>query len=189
MVDAYEEAMKLFPLAESPRHRIEHCGLLTKNLIERIAKLGLVVVSQPRFISELGDGFRAALGDDRLKLCYPLASLLKSGVHLAGSSDRPVVRGAPLLGMHDCVNEKTRSGSSYAPQEALTVTEALSIFTLGSAYAEKTEKRKGMLKPGFLCDLVVLNGDFLRTQALDELQVIHTVIGGRVYTMHSTSKL
>lgn len=120
VVDAYEAAIKNFPRKEPARHRIEHCGLLNKDLIKRIADLGLVVVSQPRFISELGDGFRSALGAERTQLCYPLATLLKAGVHLAGSSDRPVVRGAPLLGMHDCVNQTTRSGEKYSPQEALT---------------------------------------------------------------------
>jgi len=51
VVDAYEAAIKNFPRKEPARHRIEHCGLLNDGLIKRIADLGLVVVSQPRFIS------------------------------------------------------------------------------------------------------------------------------------------
>ena len=37
--------------------------------------------------------------------------------------------------------------------------EAIAGYTVEGAYAEFTEDRKGMLKPGYLADLVVLSGD------------------------------
>jgi predicted amidohydrolase YtcJ len=42
--------------------------------------------------------------------------------------------------------------------------------------------RKGMLRPGFLGDVVVLSGNPLQKtgQSLAELDVVHTVMGGQV---------
>ncbi len=98
-LDAIEAAMGAD--AARFRPRLEHCGILRPDLIERIRQLGVVIVTQPRFITELGDGFRAALGEERLRLTYPMASL--RGLPVAFSSDRPVVNGAPLLGIQAAV--------------------------------------------------------------------------------------
>ena len=181
VLDALAAAQAECP-RDDARHRIEHCGVLRPDLIDRIVSQDVLVVTQPRFISEIGNGIKKALGPDRAKLAYPLRSLLRRGVHLAGSSDRPVVRGAPLLGIHDSVNQKTSSGEDYAPREALTADEALRLFTTGAAFAEFAEKRKGVLSTGMLCDLVVLGEDPLRADAsrLGSIPVLATVIDGRV---------
>jgi predicted amidohydrolase YtcJ len=64
-----------------------------------IAGLGLIPSPQGRFVNEIGDGMRAALGPERESWCYRLRSVLDAGCVLPGSSDRPVVQGAPLLGI------------------------------------------------------------------------------------------
>lgn len=55
-------------------------------LIARAAQLDIVVVSQPGFLSTLGDGFAAAFPDTSDQL-YPFASWLRAGIRVAGSSD------------------------------------------------------------------------------------------------------
>ena len=42
------------------RHRIEHAGAMYPALTARAAELGIVIVSQPGFLSALGDGFAVA---------------------------------------------------------------------------------------------------------------------------------
>jgi predicted amidohydrolase YtcJ len=160
------------------RPRIEHCGVLRPDLIARIRRLGVVVVTQPRFITELGDGIRAALGEDRLRLTYPMASL--RGLRVAFSSDRPVVNGAPLLGMAAACTQRTASGVAYAPQEAITLDEALAWYTGGAAYAAFTEDEQGTLSPGKWADLVVLSEDPFATgvERVSEIRVLQTVIQG-----------
>lgn len=162
------------------RPRLEHCGILRSDLVERIRRLGAVIVTQPRFITELGDGFRAALGEERLRLTYPMASL--RGLHVAFSSDRPVVNGAPLLGVQAAVLQGTASGAAYVPEEAITVQEALRWYTLGAAYSAFEENNTGNLTPGKWADFVVLSDDPLRTppEALGEIAVLQTVVGGRM---------
>jgi predicted amidohydrolase YtcJ len=162
------------------RPRIEHCGVLRPDLIRAIRRLGIVVVTQPRFIDELGDGFRRAIGDARLALCYPLRSL--RGCRVAFSSDRPVVDGAPLLGIQAAVTERTGSGSAYVPRERIDVTTALAWYTAGGAYAEAREGDLGTLEVGKWADFCALGRDPRRVapSEIGAIPVVLTAVGGRV---------
>jgi hypothetical protein len=180
ILDAYEEALTSAPRSGS-RHRIEHCGVLNAGLIERIRRLGVVPVPQQPFISQLGDGFRRVLGEERTRLCYPMKSLVRAGIPVPGSSDRPVVMGAPILGIHDAVNQLTASGQPYVPEEAVSPEEALRFYTVGSAYASFEEHLKGSLTPGRLADFVVLDRDPTRVDKseIKDTRVLCTVVGGK----------
>lgn len=180
VLDIYEEALRLHPRVDH-RHRIEHAGVVRPDDVDRMARLGVIPVPQARFISEIGDGMAAALGSDRLGHCYRQKSFLEAGIPLPGSSDRPVVKGAPLLGIHDLVNQRTESGQPFNPHEALTIDEALQAYTLGSAYAAFDDQRKGSLTPGKLADLVVLDNDPISTDpdAIAEIGVVATMVGGK----------
>lgn len=177
-LDAIEQVMG--PDAARFRPRLEHCGILRPDLIERIRRLGVVVVTQPRFIYELGDGFRAALGEERLRLTYPFASL--RDLPVAFSSDRPVVEGAPLLGIQAAVAERTSSGAGYVPEEAITVEEALRRYTVGGAYSAFEENYKGTLSAGKLADLVVLSDNLLTVDpaAIANITPLMAVVGGKI---------
>lgn len=178
-LDCYEAA-----LAERPRpgarHRVEHAGVVDDADLERFARLGVVPVPQGRFVNELGDGMARALGPDRVRHCYRQRSFLERGIPLPGSSDRPVVQGAPLAGIADLVLRRTASGEPFGPDEALTPLQALHAWTLGSAYAAFEEHRKGSLVAGKLADLVVLSGDptAVDPEQIASLQVLATVVGG-----------
>ena len=178
-LDAYDDAQRRFPRPD-PRHRVEHCGVASDEQIRRIAALGVIPVPQGRFISEIGDGMLAALGPERSRLCYRQRSFLEAGIVLPGSSDCPVVRGAPLLGIHDLVNRRTDSGQPFTPDEALTVEQALRAYGFGSAYADHAEGEKGRLVPGLLADLVVLSEDIHAVDAarIASIEVVATVVGG-----------
>lgn len=181
VLDLYEEALALHPRVDH-RHRIEHAGVVVPDDVDRMARLGVIPVPQARFISELGDGMARALGSDRVANCYRQKSFLDAGIPLPGSSDRPVVKGAPLLGLHDLVNQRTESGAPFNPHEALSPAEALTAYTMGSAYASFDEGRKGSLSEGKLADLVVLDADPLAIDptGIAEIGVDATMIGGRL---------
>ncbi len=179
VLDAYEAAAKRYPRTD-PRHRIEHFGVVRPDQVIRAAELNVVPVPQGRFVNEIGDGMLKALGPDRAKGAYRHRSLLDAGIVVPGSSDRPVVDGAPLLGMHDMVNQVTASGVPFSPGEAATGLEALRAFTYGSAYASGQEDRKGTLTPGKLADLVVLSGNpaTVDPARIKDIQVLRTMVGG-----------
>lgn len=148
--------------------------------VTRFAQFGVIPVPQARFISEIGDGMMNAIGDERVGDCYRQRSFLDAGITLPGSSDRPVVNGAPLLGIHDLVNQRTASGQTFNAHEALTVEQAIHAYTVGSATASFEEHRKGSITPGRLADLVVLDQDLtsIDRDAIGETTVLATMVGG-----------
>ncbi|TNC28218.1 amidohydrolase [Amycolatopsis alkalitolerans] len=175
VLDAYEAALKAHP-RDDHRHRIEHCAVTSPETVARVAALGLVPVPQGRFITEIGDGMAAALGPEREDWCYRQRSFLDAGCVLPGSSDRPVVTGAPLLGIADLLRRRTSSGHLLGAAERLTPAEALRAYTYGSAYAVFRERELGTLDVGCLADFVALSAD--PTEDLDDASVLATVVGG-----------
>jgi predicted amidohydrolase YtcJ len=164
------------------RHRIEHGGAFRSDLRELAADLGILVASQPGFISALGDGYLEALGPERCDYLYPYASLRDAGILVAGSSDAPVIDASPLLGMRDAVLRRTDGGDVIAPAEALTPSEALDLYTRDAAFASWSEAQVGALTTGRLADFVVLDGDPLEVdpEGVARLGVRVTVVGGQV---------
>lgn len=181
VLDAVEEAQRRWPRPDV-RHRIEHFGVARPDQVARAAALGVVPVPQGRFVGEIGDGMLRALGPDRAGWAYRYRSLLDAGIVAPGSSDRPVVDGAPLRGMHDMVNRRTDSGLPCGPEEAITGLEALTAYTLGSAYASHAERDRGTIAVGKYADLAVLSDDpaTVDPAGIRDIEVLRTVLAGEV---------
>lgn len=179
VLDAYEQAQRQSPRPDV-RHRIEHFAVARPDQVGRARALGVIPVPQGRFANEIGDGMLRAVGPQRAAWVYRQRSLLDAGLVLPGSSDRPVVTGTPLLGMHDLVNQTTSSGAPFSPGEAITGLEALRAWTYGSAYASKQEHVKGTLSVGKLADLVVLSDNPARVapDRIRDIGVLRTMVGG-----------
>src|SRR5512140_1017151 len=94
VLDAYAAA----PAPMHP-HRVEHAMLLDDDLVARLAVSGATAVVQPEFLAWAGTTYRARLGEERSSRLLPFAAILAAGVPMPFSSDRPVVRGAPLDGV------------------------------------------------------------------------------------------
>jgi predicted amidohydrolase YtcJ len=178
-LDAFADAADQYPRPR-PRHRIEHFAAARPDQVARAAKLGVIAVGQGRFVSELGDGMLAAVGPNRAAWLYRQRSLMQAGLVLPGSSDRPVASGAPLLGIHDMVNRRTRTGVPFNAAEAITPAEALRAYTWGSAYASKQERIKGSISPGKLADFTVLSEDptAVAPDRIAGLEVLATFVDG-----------
>jgi predicted amidohydrolase YtcJ len=178
-LDAYAQAQRRYPRAGA-RHRIEHFGVVQPGQVVRAAELGVIPVPQGRFANELGDGMLRAVGPERHAWLYRQRSLLDAGLELPGSSDRPVVAGAPLLGIHDMVNRRTASGAPFNVGEAITVAEALRAYTSGSAFSSRAEHLKGSITPGKLADLVVLSRDptVVSPEEIAGIAVLATYVDG-----------
>ncbi|HEY6311277.1 MAG TPA: amidohydrolase [Streptosporangiaceae bacterium] len=161
------------------RHRIEHGGAMYPPLAARAAELGIVVVSQPGFMSTLGDGFAEAFGDRSDEL-YGFRSWQQAGITVAGSSDAPVITADPLLGIRDAILRRTGNGRVLGPAERLTAGEALALYTTKAAFAARREREIGSLEPGKLADFVVLEANPLAANAeqIPDIGVLATVLGG-----------
>lgn len=178
-LEVIEAAFKKVPRADA-RPRLEHATMLTPQAIEKIKTLRVIPVMQPAFIWELADNWFHQLGPDRARKCKPFKTLLKNRIPVAFSSDRPVVSGAPLLGIHAVVNQKTRSGQDYNAEEKISVAEAIQCYTINGAYANFEEKIKGSLEVGKLADLVILEEDIDKVSPpkIKDIPIMATMIGG-----------
>jgi predicted amidohydrolase YtcJ len=178
-LDAFDAAASGYPRRDT-RHRIEHFAAARPDQVARAAALGVIPVGQGRFVTEIGDGMLAAVGPARHAWLYRQRSVLDAGLVLPGSSDRPVVAGPPLLGIHDMVNRRTAAGAPFNAAEAVTAEEALRAYTWGSAYASKAEHVKGSIEAGKLADFTVLSEDptAVDPRRIANLEVIATIVGG-----------
>jgi predicted amidohydrolase YtcJ len=186
VLDAYAAVLSsgvapgLAPGAGNPRrHRIEHGGAMYPPLAARAAALGIVVASQPGFLSALGDGFAAAFPDSVDQL-YSFASWQRAGITVAGSSDAPVITADPLVGIRDAIVRRTGDGRLLGPAECLTARDALALYTTRAAYACHREREIGSLEPGKLADFVVLDANPLEAEPerIGGIGVLATILGG-----------
>ena len=165
------------------RDRVEHAQVVDPEDFARFSQLNIIASMQP---SHLLDDERWAsdrLGPKRSRGAYAWRTMQQNGVRLAFGTDHPVEPLNPLRGIYACVTRELPQGSaSWEPQERLPIKDCLRAYTIGSAYAEFEENRKGAIAPGMLADLVVYSVNLLQIPARDLLtaKVKMTITGGRI---------
>jgi predicted amidohydrolase YtcJ len=145
-----------------------------------LAALGVLVVTQPSFVYHNGDRYLRQVPAEDLPHLYPLRTLLEAGVPVAAGSDAPVAPPGPLSGLMGAVRRLSSGGAAVAPQQAVSVEEALVMHTRAAAYAAFEEGERGSVRAGKRADLVLLSGDPLSGAPLDALRVEMTVVGGEI---------
>ena len=180
MLDAVEAAMAGAPDGDM-RHRIEHCTWPTPEQLQRIARLGMVPVTQPGSIAELGDIWRDHLGD-RIERATPLREELELGIRPVISSDAFVQSYRPLDTIAAAVRRVTPSGVRVGADQELTIPEALAAHTIDAARALHLDDRIGSIEVGKLADLAIVDGDLLGASPVSvrELGVWLTMVGGTI---------
>ena len=111
----------------------------------------------------------------------PTAHSPGAGARLANGSDVPVEELDPLAGIVAGVRRTLDERPPWRAEQALTLDEALHATCIAPAWLEHQEQRRGMLRPGMLADLVVLDRDpyGCAPEELGELRVEATMVGGR----------
>ncbi|MCK9358129.1 MAG: amidohydrolase [Dehalococcoidia bacterium] len=179
VLDAYEAAITAYP-RPNHRHRIEHCSVMTPQLLARIKRLGLVAIPFGEYIYYHGEKM-SSYGPKRLEMMLPHRSFLDAGIPVAGSSDYPCGPWSPLVAIQSCVTRKSRAGEGIGLGQRITAEEAIRVYTLGSAYASFEETIKGSIKVGKLADFAFLGKD-PTTADPDEIlgiPVLATMVGGK----------
>ncbi len=173
--DLYERLLREYP-KQDHRHRLEHGSIMDQKTIDEIARLGVIVSTQPMFIHSEKHWLHKRLGPERAKMVYPLRSFLDAGVKVAGASDAPVESAEVLHAISCCV---TREG--FETRQAITAREAIRMFTLDAAYAQFEDSVKGSISPGKRADLVILshNPASVPPEKIRALTVEGTIIGGK----------
>ena len=123
------------------------------------------------------------IGSERSAWQYPFGGLLREGARLAAGSDWPVSSANPLLEIEVAVtrvSNEDRSGQPLLPDERLTLDQALSAFTIGSAYVSHLDTETGSLEVGKLADLTLLDRNLRDPSGgpIGDAQVLATWVEG-----------
>ena len=175
-----------FALRENPaahhRHRVEHCSVCPPALAKRLASLGATVVTQPPFIYYNGDRYLRTVSSAELKHLYPIATLMKNGIKVAGSSDCPIAPANPLIGIYSAISRTTQTGQTVLSEERIPPLDALLMYTDYAARANFEERMKGSVTPGKLADLIVVDGDptTLPPNETKDISVEMTILNGEI---------
>ncbi|MDQ2964639.1 MAG: amidohydrolase [Chloroflexota bacterium] len=186
-LDAFERAAYASG-ARARRHRLEHVETIDAADIPRFGRQGVIASMQPYHADPSPNQislWAGNIGPERATRAWPWASILRQGGRVAFGSDWPVVPFDPFIALNAAVNRQTVDGTppgGWLPSERLTLPEALSAYTLGSAHAAWADGRRGTVAPGLDPDLVVLDRDLLSAgaSAIIGTNIRLTVVGGRI---------
>ncbi|HET6880249.1 MAG TPA: amidohydrolase [Pirellulales bacterium] len=189
LIDAYEEVNRTTPIAAT-RPCVTHSNFMTREAIDKAARLGVMVDIQPAWLYLDTRTLVAQFGYDRLRYFQPLHSLFEAGVTAGGGSDHMQKIGSlrsinpydPWLGMWVTLTRQARwHDAPLHPEEALTREQAIRFYTTNNAKIMFLDDRTGSLEPGKLADFVVIDRDILTCPVDDirQTRVLATYLSGQ----------
>lgn len=173
------------------RDAVTHLQVVDKVDIPRMAKLGVVAVTDPHWFDktpELDPMIVANIGEERAANQLPMKSFFDAGVVVSSASDYPVINPAyPLVGMQKGVIRQLpgRLDTLHNPGERVTIEQMIEATTINEAYQMLCDDRLGSITVGKEADLVVLGDDITKcdSEHIQDSPVLGTMVGGEwVYT-------
>jgi len=175
--------------AEDARDILTHLQLVDPRDYARMADLGVTAATQPYWFAKdaVYDAqlYRPFLGEERAACQYPMRSLFEHGVLVTAASDFPVSPPPdPLLAIQRGALRRDpllpETSSELWPEEAVSVEQLVTAFTINGARANFLEDETGSLEPGKSADLVVLSEDILALppERIHEAEVRLTLFRG-----------
>jgi hypothetical protein len=137
------------------RHEVSHCAFVDPADQPRFAQLGAVAEMSPKlwFPNPATAGQIRVLGAARTQTCHAFRSMLESGAEMTYSSDWPAAApdANPWTGLTGMLSRQNHSGSFpgvLGADQALTLDQALPLFTLAGAQSGRMEAQTATLKVG-----------------------------------------
>jgi predicted amidohydrolase YtcJ len=179
-VNSLDKALQKYPRADH-RHYLCHFTVLPpENTMRLMVKNKIHIAQQPNFTYNLEGRYTETLEGKRLATNNALRTPIGKGIYMAfGSDNLPI---SPFVGLYAAVTRKGESGKVFGPEEAVSMKEALTMYTRNGAFLTREEKIKGTLAPGMLADMVVLPEDILTVspEKVLAMKVDMTIVGGKV---------
>jgi len=187
-LDLFEQVMRESPAARETRPRIEHAQVVSPADINRFAAIGVIASMQPSHAVEDMAWAVDRIGATRLAGAYAWRSLRRAGTKMAFNSDLPATDYSIFYGLHSAVTRTDKNGKpegGWHKEQALTIEEALRGWTIWAAYAEFREQELGLIVPGHIASLTVMDIDPFdvagRNPArLLDGKILMTIVSGRV---------
>jgi predicted amidohydrolase YtcJ len=185
-LNAYEKVIK----SGQPKGimRIEHFGMfqLTDAQLQRAKEMkskGLHVSTQPIWLLELVKADYENMGAMRASTGFQFRSMIDAGLEPTASTDMTGIYLGninPFEAMYAMVTRESDRGL-FAPGQAISVIEALKMWTIWAAKSMGEEKVKGSIEPGKFADMTVLSDDIftMPKEKLKDVKALKTIVGGK----------
>ncbi|WP_024442617.1 amidohydrolase [Mycobacterium sp. UM_WGJ] len=181
ILDVYEDVLRRYP-REDHRLRLEHVGAIRPEQLRRAAALGVTCSLFVDHLHYWGDVLVDGLfGEEHGSRWMPAASAVATGMRISLHNDAPVTPEEPLRNISVAATRVAPSGRVLAPDERLTVEQAIRAQTLDAAWQLFADDVTGSLEVGKYADLVVLSADprAVAPEAVADLEVRATFLAGR----------
>ncbi len=176
-------------LKEDPRvdhrHRVEHLGnwLVNDERLDLIKRNNILPVPNIPFMHYIWESLLACIGHERLEESFNIKTMLEAGLPITSGSDGPAYW--PLDSLRDlgtAVSRKTWTGKTVGADQAITVEEAIRMFTINAAYNAFEEKIKGSIEPGKVADFAVLEQSPYEVEParIKDIPVDMTIVDGEI---------
>ena len=185
---AVERAEQAYAWPEH-RHGVVHAQTTPPELLQKMKQLGLQAYIQPIFIDADMQIIVQRVGAQRAEHCYNWKRMEELGLHVSGGSDCPVEPFDVLDNIRAAVTRKNRAGTqSCLPEQALTVEQAVRLFTSDGAWPSRDEGVRGTLELGKQADLVVLDRDLfaIDPDTFPQVKILETVLAGKTVYRRDT---
>ena len=174
-------------LRRNPRHDhrtvLVHFAVSSPDQVVRIKALGAIVSGNPYYVTALADQYgKVGLGPERADEMVRLGDLSRAGISWSLHSDMPMAPAHPLFLMWCAVNRRTPSGRVAAPEQRVSVEQALRGITSEAAFSLKLETEVGTISPGKRANFTVLEDNPLTVDpmSIKDITVWGTVMEGQV---------
>ncbi|MGN0711575.1 MAG: amidohydrolase [Anaerovoracaceae bacterium] len=163
------------------RHGIVHCQIMDDKQTERFRKMNVIGYVQPIFLKCDMNIVDDCVGSEKASQSYNWRKLIDSGVHLSGGSDCPVESFDIMSNIQYAVSRKNfETGKSWYPENAVTLDEAINMFTCEGAYASFGENVRGTICVGKETNMVILDRNIyeIPQKDIDKIKILETIYKG-----------
>lgn len=183
-LNSIEKALHANP-RDDHRHRVEHLGnwLVTPERLDQISRNNILPVPNIPFMHYIWDSLLACIGEERLEDSFNIRDMLDAGLQITSGSDGPAYW--PLDSLRDlgtAVSRQTWTGTTVGADQAVTVREAIRMFTINAAYNAFEEKIKGSIETDKMADFAVLaeNPYEVEPERIKDIAVDMTIVNGAI---------
>lgn len=177
------QLLQKYPLNNGRRDRIIHAQIVDQEIIDKLTKMNITLDIQPSFVASDFPWVIKRLGEQRAKQAYPWKTYLEKEIPCAAGSDAPIENVNPLAGIKAAVlRQSSIDRNIYQKEQQLSIYEAISLYTKGSAYIINKEYERGIISPDYVADFTILDQDLFKVskEKIDQVRVVKTVVDGEV---------
>ena len=176
---AYMEAQQMYP-REQPRHFIIHGDDMTEEAARKMGRFGIGCSPQP-IAANIVAGMnvpRMTAGEE----LFNWEAYMKAGCWVSGGSDSPCFDFNWRSGVQFAVTRTTVMGQAIRPDLAMSLENAIRMYTINGAYQEHMEHVRGSIEIGKVADFQVLGRDIFTCPAeeIGQIPVSMTICGGKI---------